>query len=147
MADILKRLREAVEPIKHVHDLYAVLNNLEGATYVETEGETSIRVDFNNGGSVWFEEYPTGREVRGNAGKKYNKQIRQLAKEYDFPKVNLEEEEEEDKLEVLKKSKKPKFNDLPFQSNAERATELFKMRKDAGFPAPTNEENHGQSIQ
>ena len=68
---------------KSIRDLYDILNNLDGATYVETEGDNCIRVDFDNGGSVWFDEYPNGKDIRGNAGT-YNSQIKKIAKKYGF---------------------------------------------------------------
>lgn len=60
-------------------DAYDRLNNMNGATYVESEGDNSLRVDFENGGSVWFESHPEeGNSVRGNAGE-YNSEVKRLA--------------------------------------------------------------------
>jgi len=85
-----EELVEVVEE-KSIHDLYDILNNLDGATYVESEGQNCIRVDFDNGGSIWFDEYPGDKSIRGNAGQ-YNSQVKQVAKKYGFVIGRLEEQ-------------------------------------------------------
>ena len=93
--ECLMTYSEELTENKSIHDLYDILNNLDGATYVESEGQNCIRVDFDNGGSIWFDEYPGDKSIRGNAGQ-YNSQVKQIAKKYGFTIGRLEEQVNEE---------------------------------------------------
>lgn len=75
----------------NVGDLRDELENFNGATYVESEGGDTLRIDFDNGGSVWFRSRSDGSiEIDGGAGK-YSNAIKAFAKKKNITHIHLSE--------------------------------------------------------